>query len=273
MSKTVLITGADGFLARATAAQTPASWRCLRLLRPGRAADPAAGIHESVDSLVTSAERPDVVLHVAAHIPRDLRAREPGLVASNVLLPAQLLANFPGARHVLASSVSVYGDPVDLPLRADSPTLGNTPYAHSKLAAEHLVRLSERHAVVRFSSIIGPGMRAGSFVPAAVAGARAGRISVYGDGSRRQDYIDVRDAARLLIAAAENEHNFTTLAVSGRSHSNLAVAQMLAQLTGAEIVHTGEDRSPTFEYTLDGAVTLGFCRHELQETLRGMISE
>ena len=272
MSKTVLITGANGFLAREVAAQAPDHWQCLGLVRRSSRMGGDATVCDSVESLLETGCQPDTVLHLAAHIPRDAHAGDPALVTANVLLPAQLLAAYPAARHVLASSVSVYGAPGSLPLRTDTPTRGSTPYAHSKLAAEHLVRLAGRYAILRFSSILGPGMRAGSFVPTALAAARGGLVTVYGDGTRRQDYIDVRDAARMCIAAAEHDDNFTTLAVAARSHSNLDIAQALAALTGAEIRFAGEDASPSFVYTLDGAIDLGPCRHGLTETLGRMVT-
>lgn len=273
MPTSVLITGANGFLARAVAAVAPPDWRLLGLLRPGSAATEGRwhAVHERLETL-QEAGSVDAVLHLAARIPADMRRFEPELIAANVMLPAQLLQRFPDARHVLASSVAVYGVPATLPLAADTPPSPATPYGWSKLAAEHVLRMAPRHAILRLSSIIGRGMRPGSFIPAAVAAAKGGRIGVHGDGSRVQDYIDVRDAARMCVAAVVREDNFATLAVSGKAHSNAEVARMLAALCGADVVFSGTDASPSHAYTLDNAVDLGPCLVPLHETLADMVA-
>lgn len=276
MPTNVLITGARGFLAREIARQSPPDWRLAGLLgsRTERAfpgAERFERLHASPEGFGDADAHPDVVLHLAACIPRDMHRFDPRLIASNVELPAQLVRLHPGARHVLASSVSVYGLPASLPISIDTPAVPATPYGWSKLAAESVVRMAASHAVLRLSSIIGPGMRDDSFVPSIVAQARAGRITILGDGSRTQDYIDVRDAARMCIAAARHAANFVTLAVSGRPRSNAGVGEALASLTGAELGFAGSDASPSFAYTLEGAMEPAPGLHSLEDTLAAMV--
>lgn len=277
MPTTILITGAHGFLARSIVSQAPPHWRMVGLLRPGGgAASPGderlEHRYDALDALHESGLAPDAVLHLAACIPRDMRQLDPRLLADNVELPACLVRRYPRARHVLASSISVYAASTVLPVSIETPAQPTTPYGWSKLAAESVARMADRHAVLRLSSIIGPGMREGSFIPSAVAAAKAGRVTLHGDGSRLQDYIDVRDAARMCIAAVERTDNFVTLGVSGRSQSNADVAAILARLTGAGIGFAGMDHSPSFTCTLAGAVELGPCAHALDETLAGMVT-
>lgn len=273
---TILITGANGFLARTVAALAPPEWRMLALVREANAPDTGElwhSLHDSIDALAASERRIDVVLHLAARIPVDMQQSDPELIASNVALPAQLLMRYPDARHVLASSVAVFGRPAALPLSMASVPAPTSAYGWSKLAAENLVRIARSHAILRLSSIIGRGMRAGSFIPAAIAAAKAGRVTIHGDGSRTQDYVDVRDAAHMCIAAAQRQDNFVTLAVSGRAHSNREVAKEIATLTGAEIEFTGHDGSASFAYTMADAVALGPSRYALHETLEQMVAE
>ena len=273
---TILITGANGFLARTVASLAPPDWRTIGLVRAAGAPDADRhwhALHDSIDVLAAAERKVDVVLHLAARIPADMQQSGPELIASNVALPAQLLMQYPDARHVLASSVAVFGQPASLPLSVAAAPAPATAYGWSKLAAENLARMAPSHAILRLSSIIGRGMRAGSFIPAAVAAARSGRITVHGNGSRTQDYIDVRDAARMCIEAAQRHDNFVTLAVSGREHSNREVASELAALTGAEIEFTGHDASASFAYTMAGAVALGPPRYALHETLGQMVAE
>jgi UDP-glucose 4-epimerase len=276
MPTTILITGANGFLARAVADQAPAHWRVIGLVRSNAAANGHPRLQrlfDSVESLAAGGEQVDGMLHLAAHIPVDMRKFDPQLVQANIELPARLIRHYPAARHVLASSVSVYGNAIPLPSSVATPAMPATPYGWSKLAAEALVQMTASHAVLRLSSIIGRGMRSGSFVPAMIAAARAGRIEVFGDGSRLQDYIDVRDAARLCIAAAQRSDSFVTLAVSGHARSNAAVARELAGLTGAAVEFSGVDASASSAYTLVGATDLGACRYSLRETLEDMVGK
>ena len=277
MPTTLLITGANGFLARAVANAATSAWRPIGLVRPGCADAPANtglhGLYNSLDSLTAAEPQVDVVLHLAAWIPRVASAFDPELIAANIGLPAQLLMRYPRSRHILASSVSVYGVPVSLPISVTSPTRPCTPYGWSKLAAENLFRTADHHAILRLSSIVGRGMRAGSFIPAAVAGARAGCIQLRGDGARTQDYIDVRDAAAMCLRAASRHDNFVTLGVSGRTYNNREVAQELAAMTGAGIECFGHDDSPSFAYDLADAVELGPCTFPLRDTLQDMVRE
>lgn len=274
---TLLITGANGFLACAVADAAASAWRPIGLVRQGRADTSTNtrlhGLYDSLESLTSAEPRIDVILHLAAWIPRVANAFDPELIAANIGLPAQLLMHYPQSRHILASSVSVYGVPASLPLSANSPTQPCTPYGWSKLAAENLFRTVDHHAILRLSSIVGRGMRAGSFIPAAVAGARAGCIELLGDGARSQDYIDVRDAAAMCLRAASRHDNFLTLAVSGRTSTNREVAQELATMTGAGIECSGRDDSPSFAYDLADAVDLGPCTIPLRDTLQDMVRE
>ena len=270
MPKTVLITGANGFLARALHPLL-ADWRLHALVRPGsRPPGDWDGVHDHVEAASAAADY-DAVLHLAACIPADMRVRDPELLRTNVMLPAALVLAHPRARHVLASSVSVYGVPTALPLTVTSPTAANTPYGLSKLAAESVVAQAASHAVLRLSSLVGPGMRERTFVPSLLRAARGGTLTVFGDGTRLQDYIDVRDAAEQCRQALLRDDSFTTLAVSGEARSNAQVAADVAALTGAQVRFDGVDASPSYCYSYDGAIRLAPSRHALPETLREML--
>jgi UDP-glucose 4-epimerase len=87
----------------------------------------------------------DVVFHLAADSSaRSAAGHATRVVRSNVLGTQELLNSCKeGARFVLASSASVYGEfssDVSLPAREDEGTSPRSPYAASKLAAEAVVR-------------------------------------------------------------------------------------------------------------------------------------
>lgn len=274
MPAKLLITGANGFLARAVARQIPGELESIALVRSGTVGGPAPyrRHYASADSLVAAEPQIDTILHLAARIPRSDDPAPRDMIAANVDLVSQLVQAYPNARHVLASSVSVFGIPDSLPLTIDSPSRLPSAYGLSKLAAECLVRQMPQHAVIRFSSLIGVGMRAGTFIPTAVAAARTGHITLIGDGERMQNYLEIDDAASMCLRAATDRRSFVTLGIGDRSHSDAAVVAMLAQLTGAQIIRKdAAHRSPSFVYDRRGSIDLGPVGSTLEQTLRQMV--
>jgi UDP-glucose 4-epimerase len=272
MSKNVLITGANGFLGRAIARSHPADWRMIALVRSGQMSPlPEFAAVFDLAELLHADRSFDVVLHLAARIPDRANPEPADLRATNVELVERLLRKYPDARHVLASSVSAFGRPVVQRLSINTPSEAPAAYGASKLAAEQAISAAGRHAILRFSSLIGCGMKTGSFIPSAVAGARSGTIRLFGDGQRLQDYLDIDDAAAMCIQAAEHDGSFRALAVSGQPYSNLQVANILAGLTGATVVFSGADATPSYTYEREADGVLSPPRKSLATTLEEMI--
>jgi len=112
-------------------------------------------------------------------------------------------------RLVYASSSSVYGDAVALPLREDAECRPVSPYGVTKLAGEHLCRLYAKtrglHAVaLRFFTVFGPRQRpdmAFHKFMRAILGRRP--IDVYGDGDQTRDFTFVDDIVSGVLAARD----------------------------------------------------------------------
>ena len=127
--------------------------------------------------------------------------------ATQVLLEA--VASTPSiARVVYASSSSVYGDDVAMPMREDALPQPLSPYGVTKLAAEqlcHLYYINHRVQAValRYFTVYGPRQRPDmgfhKFLRAAI---RQEPISLYGDGEQTRDFTYVQDAVGATIAAA-----------------------------------------------------------------------
>jgi len=270
--KVLLITGANGFLAHAVVRQLHVDWQLVALVRTGTSSKSDFQItHESVESLVSEFSHIDIVMHLAACIPTPLDAESAELIPVNVDLVAKLANVYPDARHVLASSVSVFGVPQSLPLTLDTHPNHPSAYGKSKLAAEKIVRQMSNHAVIRFSSLIGVGMKSGSFIPAIISAAQEGEIRLFGSGDRLQNYLDIEDAALMCARAAECNRSFIALGVGERSYSNKEVASILGSLTGASIVHEGYDCSPSFVYDFQEAMDIGKRYISLRESLEKMV--
>jgi len=253
----LLVTGGNGFLGQALKPLLPKGWNAVGLARGARDPDTFPVTYHSLESLLQSENAFDGVMHLAAQI-REPDTGPAGFLPSNVDLCSTLVQAFPKARHVLASSVSVYGPRSGEAISIATPCGPEGPYGRSKLAAECVIGVVPDHAVIRFSSLLGRGMKPQTFVPRIISDARAGkRITLLGDGGRQQNYLDVRDAAGMCLTAMQAGGNVVTLGVGSRSWSNREMAEMVASRLGAEIIHSGTDDSPSNVYSMIGCIELG----------------
>lgn len=166
-------------------------------------------------------------------------------------------------RVVYASSSSVYGDEVAIPMREDALPQPVSPYGVSKLAAEQLcylyfVNYTVPTVSLRYFTVYGPRQRPDMgfhrFLRATIQGQP---ISVYGDGEQTRDFTYVHDAVNATIAAA-------TRGVPGRVYnigggSRVSVNQVL------EIVGRVSGRKPIVSVD---AVQKGDMRHTYADTSR-----
>jgi UDP-glucose 4-epimerase len=137
-------------------------------------------------------------------------------------------------RLVFASSSSVYGDRVQIPMREDALPQPVSPYGVTKLAAEQLCYLYHvNHRVptvsLRYFTVYGPRQRPDmgfhKFLRAAI---RSEPIRLYGDGEQTRDFTYVHDAVSATVAAA-------TRGVPGRVYnigggSRVSVNQVIAMI-------------------------------------------
>jgi UDP-glucose 4-epimerase len=274
--KRVLITGATGFLGRQIVPLFR-DYDCVFLLSLGSTGnDYLEGIcYDSVDDLVLAISFVDVVIHLAAFIPYG-SMDEPSaqLQEVNVELTQQLAKAYAGARWVFASSVSVYGSSNEGVVTTSTLAIPNNPYGQSKLQAEQIVSQLHNAAIVRFSSIIGKGMKSVSMIPKWIEQARAeGRIQIWGKGTRTQNYIDVRDAAMLVHLLAFSNWKGIVLGISPKEYSNAQVAATIASQLPVEIEHTAHaDESGAFYEDSDAQQAIGFIpKFDLRESIIDII--
>lgn len=131
---------------------------------------------------------------------------ENNIAATQILLEA--CTTRPLERVVYASSSSVYGDHVSLPMREDALPQPVSPYGVSKLAAEQLCYLYYSNygipaVSLRYFTVYGPRQRPDmgfhKFLRAAILGQP---ITLYGDGEQTRDFTFVADAVSATVAAA-----------------------------------------------------------------------
>jgi len=203
-----------------------------------------------LDKLFINENHFDVIFHLAAHIPYGVLDKPDNeLTRTNILLTAKLSLRYPSAKFILASSVSVYGVNYDLPLNINSNFVLPTLYGKSKLAAEAIVQNHNRYSIIRFSSLIGPNMKPITFVPRIIKQAKENNIiTIWGDGARKQNYLDVRDAARLISHLSDHPDNIIILGIGDFSISNKQIVNLVNKYHPTKIEYIGKDESPSFIY-------------------------
>ena len=191
------------------------------------------------------------VFHQAAlrSVPRSvddpLSSNEVNVTGTLVLLLACREARV--RRVVYASSSSVYGDDPALPKVETLPTQPISPYAVSKLAAEHycqtFARLYGLETVsLRYFNVFGPRQNPESkysaVIPRFLAQALAGEpLEVHGDGEQSRDftYIDNVVEANLLAMKTADVSGQVFNVACGTRHSLLAIADAIAAFLGRRL--------------------------------------
>jgi UDP-glucose 4-epimerase len=177
----------------------------------------------------------------------------------------------PIERLVFASSSSVYGDEVPLPMREHAHLQPVSPYGVTKLAAEHLCHLYHvNHGVptvsLRFFTVYGPRQRpdmgCSRFLRAALCGEV---VTQFGDGRQTRDFTFVADAVAATVAAAIRGTPGAVYNIGGGARVELLeVFRLIERITGQRLrieqVDTQHgDMRDTYADTSRARMELGFA--------------
>ena len=264
-----LITGGAGFLGSALAQRLVTLGHDVRILDDLSGGDPARlppdvnfvrGDVNDVPRLWSLLQGVDCVYHLAARIsvaeslryPREYNAVNVGGTVS--ILEAMRDVGVP--RLVLASSGAIYGDQAIQPMHEDLPANPLSPYAVSKLSAEHYVhtigRLWDVETVsLRIFNAYGPGQQmpvvhtpvVPQFLRQTLSGSS---VVIYGDGRNTRDFVYVDDVVEAMAAAASAPgiDRCVINVGSGVETSINELVQLIEQSTGFSVdaLHTpGQD--------------------------------
>jgi nucleoside-diphosphate-sugar epimerase len=173
-------------------------------------------------------------------------------------------------RLVYASSSSVYGDEVALPMQEDVRLQPVSPYGVTKLAAEQLCYLYHvNHGVpavsLRYFTVYGPRQRPdmgfSRFFKAAMNGQA---VTQFGDGHQTRDFTFVADAVAGTIAAATRGRPGGVYNIGGGSRIELVdVFQLIGRITGSplrieRLAEQHGDMRDTYADTTRARTDLGF---------------
>jgi UDP-glucose 4-epimerase len=250
MPSRVVILGASGFvgqaLLRLCAAQkiptlAPSS-RELDLTQPDAAA------------LLAAQLRPDDCVVFAAAIDRGNRSTPEDTIRSITMAStmAAALTATPVAHLIYLSSDAVYPASIALVREATSAAAatlyGSMHRTRELILAAHapvpqaVLRLSALYGVGDTHNAYGPNR----FVREALAD---GRITLFGQGEECRDHLWMEDAVAMILHVAAMRATGLLNIASGRSLSFASVAQIVANHTGAAIVHTHRRQPITHRHT------------------------
>jgi UDP-glucose 4-epimerase len=174
-------------------------------------------------------------------------------------------------RLVYASSSSVYGDHVPLPMREDALPQPVSPYGVSKLAAEQLCYLYFSNYGVpatslRYFTVYGPRQRPDmAFHRFLQATQRGEQIRLFGDGNQTRDFTFVADAVSATVAAGQRGVPGRVYNIGGGSRVSMnEVIEMIGRVTGRRPLVTVDpvqkgDMRHTYADTSLAHADLGFA--------------
>ena len=174
-------------------------------------------------------------------------------------------------RFVYASSSSVYGDAVAIPMREDARPQPVSPYGVTKLAAEHLCHLYFTNYAVptvslRYFTVYGPHQRPDMAFHRFLRAIQTGQpITLYGDGEQTRDFTFVDDAVSATVAAADRGDAGRVYNIGGGSRVSMNhVLDLMTTVTGqaATVAHQPEqkgDMRDTYADTTHARQDLGFA--------------
>jgi UDP-glucose 4-epimerase len=177
----------------------------------------------------------------------------------------------PIERLVYASSSSVYGDDVAIPMREDARVAPVSPYGVTKLAAEHLCHLyAVNYAVptvsLRYFTVYGPRQRPDMAFHRFITAALTGRpVSLYGDGTQTRDFTFVADAVTATMAAGDRGLPGAVYNIGGGSRVSVNdVLALVERVTGCALRVDREpsqkgDMRDTFADTSRARAEIGFA--------------
>jgi len=190
----------------------------------------------------------DVIVHLAAKagvgasLENPLEYQDVNIRGTQNLLD---LARMWGVKQfIFASSSTVYGlNPRTPWSEEDLEVLPVSPYAVTKVCAEHLGRIYSylygiRFLALRLFSIYGPRQRPDLVIHRFARRIRCGKpVPVYGDGTTVRDYTFIEDAARGIRAAMDYEKSpFEVFNIgSSREVSLIEVVRALANVSGLAV--------------------------------------
>lgn len=256
-----LITGGAGFLGAALANRLAQAGHAVRVIDDLTTGDPnrlarsvvfTRGDVTDVPKLWTLLQDVDCVFHLAARVsvpesilyPREYNAVNVG----GTVAVMEAIRDAGVKRVVLASSGAVYGAQAVQPVHETLSPNPDSPYAVSKLAAEHYVRTIGRlwnieTVCLRIFNAYGPGQPLppshAPIIPQYIKQALShGSIVIFGNGVQTRDFVYIDDVVNALEAAATAQRiDQEVINVGSNAETSIAaLVDMIGRITHNSII-------------------------------------
>jgi UDP-glucose 4-epimerase len=199
--------------------------------------------------LATATAGVDVCFHLAAEKHNSSRSTPQRVIDVNISGTRRLLeaAAISGVgKIVFTSSLYAYGSLGPAPMSEGDVPVPTTVYGTSKLAGEHLMRVTVSSAGLRWSGarlffVYGPGQYAEGGYKSVIVGnferlLRGERPIIYGDGKQALDYVYVDDVVEALLMLAQPDHNGLVCNVgTGRAVSVGELTELMLTISGRDL--------------------------------------
>ena len=214
----------------------------------------------------------DAVIHLAADMRKEPHCVE--VISANCCGTQRLLEMCESSgisTFLQLSSLPVIGHPIEHPITETHPLNPYTVYHITKRTEELLANYASdyrgvRTASFRISAPIGPRVNPDTIFPTFVRCALTNEdLVLFGQGSRRQNYVYVGDIARCLELSVDNKHvrgvyNLT----SDLLISNVALAEMVIRTLNSKSVIKFEGSDAQDSYVWDASIEkirrdAGYC--------------
>lgn len=288
MKKRVLITGASGFIGRYVVKKFLEKKYNVIALVHAKHSDFDADVQVieadiSEESIIASAaekiKQCDVLVHLAANL--DMKGSDETISVNcmGTYHLIRLAALLSVQKFIYISSIPVIGNPKFLPVTEEHPIAPATLYHISKYMGEQMLNSlcppDMETVILRIPSPIGVGMSEHNYLSFLLNKFKKNEpVELFGQGLRRQNYIDVRDIASAILCATEAPATGLFLIAGKQEISNRDFAFLCKEITNSQSEITwGKRDDPEEENQWVIAATkaeeqLGFSpEYDLKDTL------
>jgi UDP-glucose 4-epimerase len=189
---------------------------------------------KSLQTSLADIAETDVIL-MAASITR-LKKNSFDSMQKNILMAenvAGFIKNHPIGQLIFFSTVDVYGLlPPGVLISEKLLPDPNDYYATSKITSEYLLKKSCFNnnipiAVLRLTGIYGPGDDGKSTIHKLIQSAMRGKVTIYGDGSNKRDFVYVEDLYKIIKLLIATRENIILNIATGKSSSIAQIVELI----------------------------------------------
>ena len=259
MKKTVLVTGAAGFLGRYVAQEYKRQGFYVVGVGHGNPEKDITGNIEvdewissdvTVEVLRSLPYSPDSLIHCAGSGSVGFSLQNPLEDFARTVSSAYFALEYvriysPHTVFVYPSSAAVYGESQRMPICEDMPLNPISPYGIHKKMAEELCAMYARQyqvrcTVLRFFSVYGEELKK-QLLWDACSKLAGGNVSFWGTGQEVRDWVHAEDAARAIFIGAQHASSECPAANVG-SGTGIAIREVLERL----FLSYGREDVPSF---------------------------